>query len=556
MSVEQRRLAVTKSWQYFGQVVGVIFGCFLGLCPLLWIDAEEAHRMKREKEQVAVLQTVVHQVAKLLSADAVGLLFVDPEQPEELVSRNCHNLPPFRWKLAQGFIGHVGTTGEFVNIADIHDEPMYEALLHDNLLDTGIRVQSLMAMPIFIRGMVQGVIVVINKEKGQAFSAKDEDILSAICSHISVAIADEKQTFEEVLDNCQRSMTQQGSPEWNISTQQRRKHLFPPVLNGISSVTGSEATALLLLDSRSRELYTEAVEGTLCKYRTKVGRGIAGRSVETGEVLNFSGSQLRELDLSGHRDSEGNNIVVKSALCVPIFDTTRKCIGAIECINKRNAEKFDTEEDVNYVRSVASHVALMVEGPDAGLKRVLAMTRQKLQHKGITEAKGDQHVAAVCFLEQAQNLPSRPDGKDNLMNPFVTFNVMRGDPLRNQVKEFQQIALRKRAKDRGKMIGDYAKSTVCFQDSDPHWNESLAVAMPSKLKGCPAEELYIHVLLWDYDAINQDRLVGQAAFPFSDMPRVAGKGARPCTLLPPPGAGANCGLANAKIWVSVNRAVS
>ena len=51
------------------------------------------------------------------------------------------------------------------------------------------------------------------------------------------------------------------------------------------------------------------------------------------------------------------------------------------------------------------------------------------------------------------------------MNPFVTFNVMRGDPLRNQVKEFQQIALRKRAKDRGKMIGDYAKSTVCFQDT-------------------------------------------------------------------------------------------
>ena len=48
------------------------------------------------------------------------------------------------------------------------------------------------------------------------------------------------------------------------------------------------------------------------------------------------------------------------------------------------------------------------------------------------------------------------------------------------------------------------------KDSDPHWNESLAVAMPSKLKGCPAEELYIHVLLWDYDAINQDRLVGQA----------------------------------------------
>ena len=34
---------------------------------------------------------------------------------------------------------------------------------------------------------------------------------------------------------------------------------------------------------------------------------------------------------------------VRSELVVPLFDTSRKCLGAIKCINKQEGAKFSQE---------------------------------------------------------------------------------------------------------------------------------------------------------------------------------------------------------------------
>lgn len=59
ISREQKTLWESKFWQYTGQAVGIVIGCTLGCCPLLWLDLERGDRLKREKEQCVIFQSVV-----------------------------------------------------------------------------------------------------------------------------------------------------------------------------------------------------------------------------------------------------------------------------------------------------------------------------------------------------------------------------------------------------------------------------------------------------------------------------------------------------------------
>lgn len=385
MTADQRIHKTTKTWQYGGQLVGILIGCTLGCCPLLWMDPNEGARQRREKEREEVFESVINKVGQILNAQAVGLMLVDKERGDLVSTHESLNLPhSFRWKMDQGFIGHVATTGQFVNIPNVEDEPLYDPAVHDNLLGTGIKVKSILCMPVFKEQNVNGVIVVINKMGNEpAFSQKDEDVLSAICSHISVAMADTKQTFEEVIDLCQKSMRTTGSPLYRTSAEmQRIANLFVPALEGLRHVLGAQATTLMLLDEKTQELYTEVTDGQLPAHRIPVGVGVAGKAAKSGQLLNvnITDSDAGWYDEIRHRNYQGTGIDIRSELVVPLFDSSKNCLGVIKCINKTDAPSF-SQDDVKYVSEVAQLMGMMLEGPDAGLRRVLALSRQRMQSK-------------------------------------------------------------------------------------------------------------------------------------------------------------------------------
>merc|ERR1719282_178488 len=153
---EQRLHPVTRTRQYTGQVVGIVIGCMLGCCPLLWLDPTEAERRKRERERDQIFQSVINKVSHILGAEAVMLMFVDKERGELVSSGQTPNLPQnFAWKLTDGFIGHAATTGQYVNIADVEEEALYAPELHDNFLGAGFKMQSVLCLPLLVKGEVQ-----------------------------------------------------------------------------------------------------------------------------------------------------------------------------------------------------------------------------------------------------------------------------------------------------------------------------------------------------------------------------------------------------------------
>lgn len=559
LEYEQKNMAVTKNWQYAGRSIGIVVGCTLGCCPLLWMDPHEGERLKRAKERDAIFESVITKVGKLLGAEAVSLMRVDKETGDLVSTHESPNLPRgFRWKIGVGFIGQVAASGKFVNIADVKDEPLYDVAIHENLLGTGIKVHSILCMPLYIESEVMGVVLLVNKISGGVhFSQKEEDILSAICSHISIAMADSKHTFDEVIEVCERSMSTPGSAEWSTSAaSQRMKTLYHPALEGIRKVLGAEATALMLLDHSAQELYTEVIDGPLPPHRTLVGEGVAGQAVQAGATMNVDVRDRSWYDEARYHNYQGSNIDVRSELVVPLFDTSRKCLGAIKCLNKHDKPAFG-KEDVDFVTEAALHIGMMLEGPDAGLRRVLALSRKRMQSKEVMEGTELGEGAVICHLERAQSLPSRRDDEGNrshrakTIDPYVTFNITRGDPMVDQGLDLPENVLRARNKDRQAAIRRFAKSNTVLQDSNPRWAETIAVAKPGKLQGVAAEELYLHVLLWDYDALKTDELVAQASIPLHDMPRITTK-ARPFKLHPVPGQEALYNLEQARLWVSFN----
>jgi len=253
---------------------------------------------------------------------------------------------------------------------------------------------------------------------------------------------------------------------------------------------------------------------------------------------------------SRHKNYQGSGLDVRSELVVPLFDTSRKCLGAIKCINKSGGAAF-REEDVKYVSEVAHHIGMMLEGPDAGLRRVLALSRQRMQEKNVLQGTLG-HGAVLCSLEKAEHLPSRSEASKRRFNidPYVTFSIVRGDPL-EQAPGVQQRIMRARNKDRKAALRRFAKSGIILEDANPSWDETIAVALPQKYRDVPAEELWVFVLLWDYDSLKADDLVAQTAFPLSDVQAGKLQQVVPHKLSPIPGQEDLYDLEKARIWVSI-----
>lgn len=554
LTSEQRLLKVTKVWQYTGQVIGIIFGCILGACPLLFLDAKVSVRLKREKELQSMFAEAMPDIQRIMKCEAVVLMEVNEEKELLECLSSTSNIPNIQpWSYHDGIMGHVARTGKFVNVADVRNSPLYHPPLHDDFQGSHIRARSMLCVPVLRAEKVEAVLCVLNKEEGGAFTEKDEDSLSFMASHIAVrmeTVLDVQQSFTDVVRTCEKVMAKEESMEYGSHTaRQRRAELYLPALNGISKVLQAQATALMLLDDSNAELYSEAIAGDLPKHKNKLGEGIAGKCAVQGRVHNVERSAREDsFDKDRHDDYLGSGIDVHSELCVPMFDSKQKCLGVIKVINKQGGGAFDAE-DMRFATEVANNLAIMLED-DGGIKRVLALTRQQVQLRAATTGERADHNTLFCFLDRGQNLPDNADAYGVGIDPYVTIQIVRGNVL--SMPDMEAIALKERQIDRTEVVRKFGKSTTIMQNLNPQWDETIAVTIPIEMRGVPENELFAHVLLWDYDAWKQDDLIGQAVFPLSDMPKGKLKSVKPCHLQQIPGVD-DYDLSGARLWLSFSR---
>eukprot|EP00755_Sulcionema_specki_P029960 Sspe_Gene.18374::Locus_6596_Transcript_1_1_Confidence_1.000_Length_2835::g.18374::m.18374 len=413
LSRAQEALHVTRWWERLGQLIGVVAGCLLGMFPLLLIDSRKAEKLKRERQLDEVYKTVMERVSDMLGAEAAMLMLVDQETGE-LYTRATENVPEFRSPL-EGVKGYVVKTGKFVNIEDIRQTSFFEKSRHTNYRGSGVSVRSVLCMPILGKGdQVLGVVEVINKMDGPEFTDKDEDVLSAVCSHIATSIlsADGSDaTFAQTMDLCERSLTNQGV-RLNAAQNKRMDWLFQLVMEEVTQVLKVEGASLLLVDKARRQLYTK-VSDKIAPQRAPINKGVLGHVVRTGEPIHIA-----NLATSPYKDPQRYGEDVKSVLCYPVIGADNDVIAVLEVINKKGNGKFGSA-DFNFLAAVASHLAINIQGPGTSLRRVLRMMAQQhisndpLSEQVLAEAfeavdiNGDGVISKEEFEAAAKRLFSR-----------------------------------------------------------------------------------------------------------------------------------------------------
>lgn len=122
--------------------------------------------------------------------------------------------------------------------------------------------------------------------------------------------------------------------------------------------TGAEHAIIYLYDRDEQLLWNRSGAGAdLMEIQFKLGEGIPGHSIETGEVINVEDA-ARD-DRVEPEKYKFLDIVLKTMLVVPILEKNGGKVGVLQLINKRSGA-FD-DEDVQFIQAIADQAAIGID---------------------------------------------------------------------------------------------------------------------------------------------------------------------------------------------------
>ena len=144
-----------------------------------------------------LLDLIIDKAIYLTSATSGSLILIE-EGSDVLIIKSARGLQPdapekIKLKLGQGITGIVAKTGKPIREGNVLKNPYYVSALKE--------VNSELAVPMLLEGKIIGVINV-DSVRPNAFSAQDEELLSTLSSHATIAIKNAK-LFEKLTD-CQK----------------------------------------------------------------------------------------------------------------------------------------------------------------------------------------------------------------------------------------------------------------------------------------------------------------------------------------------------------------
>ncbi|XP_064628518.1 cAMP and cAMP-inhibited cGMP 3',5'-cyclic phosphodiesterase 10A-like isoform X2 [Lineus longissimus] len=107
------------------------------------------------------------------------------EGVEDDASQSILKKQPIRFSIDKGIAGHVAKTGEIVNIKNAYEDPRFN---RDIDIRTGFTTQNILCMPIISKGVVIGVVQMINKLSGTCFTATDEAAFKTFAVYCALAL--------------------------------------------------------------------------------------------------------------------------------------------------------------------------------------------------------------------------------------------------------------------------------------------------------------------------------------------------------------------------------
>lgn len=155
-----------------------------------------------------VVDGVMAEIKQFFDPEHWSLLRLDHTSGElyfiYIKGNDIDRLRQFRLKLGEGIAGTVAHTGESIFVADARSDPRFSDRV-DKLINFNTR--SIIAVPLVHKGVVYGVIEIINSEKEKLFSEDEHLILKTIADFTAIALANSSLYHQVLEQSCHDGLT-------------------------------------------------------------------------------------------------------------------------------------------------------------------------------------------------------------------------------------------------------------------------------------------------------------------------------------------------------------
>jgi GAF domain-containing protein len=309
------------------------------------------------------LNRVMDCAVQILNAEAGSLLLVD-RNGEELtfevvLGPTGSELKGLKTKIGKGIVGTVAQTGQPLIVNDAPADPRWNVAFDEA---TNFRTRDILCVPMITHERVVGVVEVINKQDGTAFSEEEASLLMSFGAQAAIAI-ENAQIFGRV-DKALAERVQELQAlqvfDRELQASLELKTVLDISLTRAMDALGIEMGLMGVVKESPHEepgIYLLAQRGMpmeMSRYKRDpwpLTRGIIGRVVRTGELAWVN-------DLSQDRDYTPNSFRTRSILVVPIVRED-KVIGVLD-LESTHPDYF-TSDDVAFVKLLVSPAAIAIQ---------------------------------------------------------------------------------------------------------------------------------------------------------------------------------------------------
>jgi adenylate cyclase len=305
-----------------------------------------------------ILEAFTLKIGQILQADRTTIFLVDEEKEllwSKVAQGEGEKFLEIRVPIATGIAGYVASTGEYLNIANAYDHPLFNPEVD---LKTGYRTRNILCMPIFsTKNRVVAVVQLLNKQGNTPFDLQDEQQFKAFANSMGI-ILESCNSFYIAARN-QRGVASLLKATACLAHSLDLEKTLRAVMDEARNLMQADRSTLFLLDREQKQLWSKVAKAdgtTMMEIRIPADRGIVGYVASTGQALNIPNAyEDPRFDPSTDQQT---GYSTRNLLCMPVYNSTETLIGVSQLINKHQGSFTNSDEEFMRAFNIQAGIAL------------------------------------------------------------------------------------------------------------------------------------------------------------------------------------------------------
>ena len=301
-----------------------------------------------------LLPLILLKARELLLSEAGSLFLLEPDEKylycETAMSHGGEVLQQYlKLELGEGIAGWVAQNRRPVLIEDAYKDPRFNAQWDR---ESGFRTRSILCVPLFLSSELIGTLQVLNKQSGETFTRRDQEILTLLADIVAVAVNNAR--LHDGLRKRILELTLLYEFEKHIAAGTTIEDLGRWLLDKCLEVMESKNGSLMIWDREEAALKVLASRGipeaAVAGLRIRAGEGISGWVAK-----NLKPLLIRDIENDERfRKENVPKYETRSLVSAPIVSKD-EFLGVLNINNKTSGYAF-SESDLHMVVTVANRL--------------------------------------------------------------------------------------------------------------------------------------------------------------------------------------------------------